>query len=413
MKIPSDQMLTKKLLNDLAIFGSPPSFTEALHVGQPNLGNRRQLFRRINDLLDRKWLTNNGFYVREFERQIAGLLAVKHCIATCSGTMALEIAIQAMELSGEVIVPSFTFVATAHVLKWRGIKPVFCDVQPETHNIDPYSVERMLTARTTGIIGVHLWGRPCDIERLSQIAARNHLKVLFDAAQAFGCSYKARSIGNFGEAEIFSFHATKLVHAFEGGAILTNNDDLAERARLMRNFGFAGYDQVICVGTNGKMSEISAAMGITTLESMNQFIEINYRHYKQYQNELKDIPGVSLISYNENEKCNYQHIVLEIDETATRISRDFLIKIFHPENVLARRYFFPGCHRLAPYHASDPELSLPATEKLSQQVLCLPTGSALTSEQISEVCQILRMAVAHGTELSDFLSGKTAGFIRE
>ena len=171
-------------------------------------------------MLDNRWLTNNGPFVREFEGQVARLAGVKHCIATCNGTVALEIAIRAAGLSGEVIVPSFTFIATAHALQWQEITPVFADIDPQTHHLDPRCVEKMITPRTTGIVAVHLWGAPCDIESLSAIASKHGLKLLFDAAHAFGSSYKGRAIGSFGQGEVFSFHATKFINTLEGGRSL-------------------------------------------------------------------------------------------------------------------------------------------------------------------------------------------------
>ena len=179
---------------NLAIFGAAPAFHEKLHVGCPNIGDRQHLLRRINDLLDRRWLTNDGPFVQAFEQRIADFLGVKHCIAMCNGTIALEIAIRATDLSGEVIIPSFTFIATAHALQWQEIRPVFCDLDPHTHTIDPRQVERLITPRTSGIIGVHLWGRACNVEELNEIARQHNLKLLFDAAHAFGCSYNGRMI---------------------------------------------------------------------------------------------------------------------------------------------------------------------------------------------------------------------------
>ena len=187
-----------------------------------------------------------------------------------NATVALEIAVRAAGISGEVIIPSFTFVATAHALQWQEITPVFADIAPGTHHLDPNRVEDMITPRTTAIIGVHVWGAPCAIDELTEIANRRGLHLMFDAAHAIGCSYKGRMIGGFGEAEIVSFHATKFLNSFEGGAVLTNNDALAERMRYMRNFGFAGIDQVDYVGTNGKMTEVAAAMGLTSLESIEE-----------------------------------------------------------------------------------------------------------------------------------------------
>jgi len=393
--------MTKTSLNDLAIFGGVPLFSEKLHVGRPNIGNRQRLLERINDMLDRRWFTNNGPYVQELEHGIAEMVGVKHCIAMCNGTIALEIAIRALGLSGEVIVPSMTFIATAHALQWQQITPVFCDIDPKTYNLDPKCVEKMITPNTTGIIGVHLFGRPCNIEALAEIAEKHKLKLLYDAAHAFGCSYKGRMIGGFGDAEMFSFHATKFFNTFEGGAIVTNDDSLAGKIRLMKNFGFAGYDNVIYIGTNGKMSEVSAAMGLTGLESLDEFIKVNQRNYRQYKLELEGISGVQLISYDEAEKCNYQYIILEVDEHVIAISRDQLVGILHAENILARRYFYPGCHQMEPYRSYFPHagLMLSKTEELVERTLSLPTGTAVGHDEISGICQLIRLVVAHGAEL--------------
>lgn len=384
-----------------------PVFSEPLHVGRPNIGNRERLLERINDMLDRRWLTNNGPYVQELEQRICELLGVKHCVAMCNGTVALEIAIRALGLHGEVIVPSFTFVATAHALQWQEITPVFCDVAPGTHHIDPARVEELITPRTTGIIGVHVWGQACDVEALVEIAHRRNLKLMFDAAHAFACSYKGQMIGNFGDAEVFSFHATKFFNSFEGGAVVTNDDELAEKLRFMRNFGFAGYDDVDYVGINGKMTEICAAMGLTSLESLDEFIAVNYRNYKAYERELADIPGLKLFRYDENEKCNYQYIIVEVDEEVAGVSRDQLVEFLHAHNVLARRYFYPGCHRMEPYRSYFPHagLLLPETEKLTQRVMSLPTGTAVDEEIVQQVCNLIGFAVRHSQEIT-----QAAGF---
>jgi dTDP-4-amino-4,6-dideoxygalactose transaminase len=397
--------MEKVNVGQLAILGGEPAFRETLHVGRPNIGDRERLLERINDLLDRRWLTNDGLYVREFEARVCDMIGVEHCIVMCNATVALEIAIRALGLTGEVIVPSFTFVATAHALQWQEITPVFCDVDPRTHNLDPDRVEEMITPRTTGIIGVHLWGRPCDVEALAEIARRRNLKLLYDAAHAFGCSGRGRMIGGFGDAEVFSFHATKFFNTFEGGAVTTNDDDLATKIRLMKNFGFAGYDNVIYIGTNGKMSEVSAAMGLTSLESLDEFVAANYRSYKQYQRELAGLHGVKLIAYDENEKCNYQYVILEVDDELTQVSRDQLVEILHAENVLARRYFYPGCHRMEPYRSHSPHagLLLPETERLTNRVMSLPTGTAVGPVTIGQICEIIRLVVAHGREVQERL----------
>ena len=230
----------------LAVLGGEPAFEMPLHVGRPNIGDRQQFMASVNQILDNRWLTNFGPFMVQFEQALCSLLGAKHCLVTSNATVGLEIAAHALGLTGEVIVPAFTFVATAHSLQWQGITPVFCDIDPRTHNIDQRQVEKLITPRTTGILGVHLWGRPCDIEALQETADRRNLKLFFDAAHAFGCAHRGRMIGNFGAAEVFSFHAPKFFNAFEGGAIVTNDDDLARRVESIRDFGFAGYAREIC-----------------------------------------------------------------------------------------------------------------------------------------------------------------------
>ena len=394
----------KQSVRDLAILGGKPAFYEPLHVGRPNIGNTERLFQRIQDALERRWLTNNGPFVQEFEKRLAQFLQVKHVIAMTNATIALEIVTRALGLTGEVIVPSFTFIATAHALQWQKITPVFCDIDPRTHNIDPPKVEALITSKTTGIIGVHVWGRPCNIDALTDISNRYGLKLVFDAAHAFGSSYKGKMIGTFGEAEVFSFHATKFFNTFEGGAVATNNDELAEKLRLMRNFGFAGRDKVIYIGTNGKMHEITAAMGLTSLESLDEFIEVNRRNYYSYHRELDNIPGITQIYYDENEKNNYQYIILEVDESEAGITRDQLMEILWAENVLARRYFYPGCHEMEPYRTLFPEAEtwLPETKALTRRVLSLPTGTSVDAEKIRVIGSIIRMAVENSEMLRKF-----------
>lgn len=391
---PSEQEQRKKAGPRLAVFGGAPAFAEARHVGRPNLGDRDRFLARLNDILDRRWLTNRGEYVVELEKRIAELVGVRNCILVCNGTVGLELLVRALGLRGEVIVPAFTFVATAHALQWQEITPVFADIDPATHCLDPVSVESMITPRTSGIIGVHVWGRSCAVEELAEIAARRSLKLVFDAAHAFGCSHEGRMIGSFGAAEVFSFHATKIMNTFEGGAIVTNDDGLAEKLRLMQNFGFAGYDRVIYVGTNGKMSEVCAAMGLTNLESLDELIECNRRNYLSYRRQLAGIAGLRLLVYDERHRNNYQYVVVTVGDDSA-LSRDELMEVLHAENVLARRYFFPGVHRMEPYRSYFPHahLLLPSTEEVCRQVLILPTGTAVSGEDIARICEVIRIAL--------------------
>lgn len=390
------------LTRTLAILGGEPAFPAPLHVGRPNVGDRAQFMAYAEQMFDNRWLSNYGPLVKQFEQELCQYLGVKHCITVCNATVGLEIAIRALDMHGEVIVPSFTFIATAHALQWQDITPVFADIDPQTHTLDPRSVEKLVTPRTTGIIGVHLWGQACDTDGLAELAEKRGIKLLYDAAHAFGCGHQGQMIGNFGDAEVLSFHATKFFNTFEGGAITTNDDKLARRIRLMQNFGFAGYDNVVYIGTNGKMNEASAAMGLTNLKSLDEFIEVNRRNYRQYQRESASIPGLRLTRYDEREACNFQYIAMEVDEQVTGLSRDDLLEALHAENVLARRYFWPGCHRMEPYRSYFPNagLLLPNTERVASRILVLPTGTAVSAGDIQIIAEIIRAAIAQAGKIS-------------
>lgn len=385
---------------NFAILGAMPAFAEPLHVGRPNIGDRTRLMERIGGILDRRRLTNDGPLVQELEHNVADFLGVRHCVATCNGTVALQIAIRAAGLSGDAILSSLTFVATANALHWQGLTPVFCDVERKTHNLDPARVEKAITRRTSAIVGVHLWGRPCAIEELTALAERHGLALLFDAAHAFGCSHRGRMVGNFGQAEVLSFHATKFVNSFEGGAIVTNDDAFAGQARRMRNHGFEGYDKVTCVGMNGKMNEAVAAMGLTSLEARDVFYAANRRNHDAYRAGLDGIAGIDLIDYDDSELCNRNYVVIDIGESAG-LSRDELQRLLWAENVLARRYFFPGCHRAEPYRSLFPDagLQLPESERLVRRLLALPTGTTVDPSMIAVVTELIRRALADAPRL--------------
>lgn len=373
----------------LAIHGAEPAFATPVHVGRPNIGSHTAFKRRVDSILESRWLTNNGPLVQELEHRVADMHETRHCIAMCNGTIALEIAIRALGLTGEVIVPSYTFIATAHALSWQGISPIFADIDPKTHNLDPKSVRQMITPRTSGIIGVHLWGRPAPTTALQEIASEHGLELMFDAAHAFGCKSSGTRIGNFGRCEVLSFHATKVFNSFEGGAVLTNDDTLAETMRLMRNFGFAGLDNVIHPGTNGKLSEINAAMGLTNLENLSSVIEANRLRHDIYAECFSKIDGIKLISYRSEDSPNYQYAVIEIEGGAEK--RDHIIAGLHAENVLARKYFWPGCHRMMPYREQFPnaDTQLPQTTQLAERVIVLPTGPSLSQDDVRTIAGLV------------------------
>jgi dTDP-4-amino-4,6-dideoxygalactose transaminase len=396
---------------DLALFGGKPAFPEPIHVGRPNIGDRHALLARINEILDRRWLTNDGAYVQEFERRVAEIAGTRHCVATSNATIALEIAIRALGLTGEVIVPSFTFVATAHAVAWHHLTPVFADVDPGTHLIDPRDVEARITPRTSAIVAVHLWGQVCDVDALQAIADRHGLKLIFDAAHAFGCRVAAGPVGSFGALEVFSFHATKFVNSLEGGAVVTNDDEIARQVRLMRNFGFLGFDNVGSIGTNGKLTEFNAAMGLTSIESMGDFVRLNRRNHDLYRTGLSGLPGIALMEADDRQQLNYQYVVAEVDPAVCPISRDRLLDLLWAENVRARRYFYPGVHHMEPYRSQMNPASrdLPATERVSARVLVLPNGEAATPECIERICALVRFAVERGSDITAQLEQRGSG----
>jgi dTDP-4-amino-4,6-dideoxygalactose transaminase len=324
--------------------------------------------------------------------------------------VALELAVRGLGLTGEVIVPAYTFIATAHALAWHGLRPVFCDVDPATHTLDPDKVVRTIGPRTAAIVGVHLWGGSCDVDALAVIARQHKIPILFDAAHAFGSTYRDRLIGGFGACETFSFHATKFVHCGEGGAITTNDDRLAERVRQLRNFGFVGSDRAASIGTNAKMSELSAAVGLTSLDNMATIVAVNRQNYEAYRRRLRPLAGLKLLPHDEREKSNYQYVVVEVDAQIAGLSRDELIAVLVAENVLARRYFYPGCHRMEPYlsDAKTAAISLPVTEQLADTVLALPTGLQLDDRGSSRIAEILLDAIANSDAIRSRLGRRHA-----
>ncbi len=390
----NDDMHIKTNIRDLAFYNGQPTFKQPLFVNKPNLGNRDYFITLTDEILDSGQFTNNGPKVTKLETEISKYLDVNHCVVVNNGTMAMLLMIKSLELMGEVIIPSFNFISTAHTLSWLGIKPIFCDIDINTHNIDPSKCEELITDKTTAIIATHIWGRSCDVEHLSKIAQKHHLHLIFDAAHAFGCTHNGKLIGSFGDAEVFSFHATKAFHTFEGGAITTTNKEIADKLRIIRNFGFVDYDEVIGVGTNGKMPEICAAMGLSNLKAFSTTMTKCKETYLEYKKCVSNISGVKLIDYDEKEKNNCHYIVLEIDEQKTRISRDDLIKLLHAENIIARRYFYPGNHKMEPYRSLYPSNKhMILTDNLASNVLLLPSGATVNNRIIENICALLRFLV--------------------
>ena len=373
----------------------------------PNIPNRAMLHARLDDnSRTLRRLSNDGPFVRRFEAQLAAMTGAAHTVAMCNATVAMQVLFRALELVGEVIMPSFTFIATAHAAAWEQLQPVFVDVDPDTNMIAPDKISAALTPRTQAIVGVHLWGGTCDVDALQAIARRAGIPLIFDAAQALGCTYKGRPIGALGATSVLSFHATKVANCLEGGAVLTNDGDLAAKLRLIRNFGFYGYERVACLGTNAKLDEVSAAFGVGCLEDFDAFVAVNHRNLAQYQSCLADIPGLRFYRHDAAEKSNKQYVVLDIDPAACPLTRDELVDVLHAENILARKYFSPGCHRLPPYAAQWASVdTLSVTNRLSDQLMTLPTGTGISADDIDLIADRIRSALSEAACLRALAAG--------
>ncbi len=396
--------LNKKQITDLACLGGNPLFTDKLYVGRPNLCNREAIHTSLDQIFDSKWLSNDGPFLRRFEERLQDYLGVRNCVAVCNATIGLQMVYRALRLPRPkpvAAMPAFTFVATAHAWEWEGGQPAFCDVAPSTHLLSPADVEAHIDDQTALLVGVHTWGQPCHIEELEAISKARGIPLIFDSAHAFSNFAGDRRIGSFGDAEVFSFHATKFFNTFEGGAITTQNDALAAELRRMRNFGFSGYDQVSCLGTNGKMQELSAAMGLCLLDEVDHLLEVNRNNYQSYTEAFASIEGLSLLQLNQPDRLNCQYIVGTVADDAPPFLRDLLVQALWAENLLARRYFYPGCHRAEPYRSQLPAPALPVTDNLCKRVIVFPTGTAIQKEQIQKTAECVRFILQHADEIQE------------
>lgn len=396
----------------LAILGGLPAFESPRHVGTPFIPPRDGLHGALDAILDARRLSNDGPFVQELEGRLAELHGVRHAVAMCNATVALQVVFRALGLQGEIVLPSFTFIATAHAVTWEHLGTRFVDIDPETHCIDPQAAAAALGPTTAAILGVHLWGQRCAVEELATLASRAGLPLILDAAQALGCPPEPTVHGSAAipgaVAAVLSLHATKIVSGLEGGVVLTNDDGLAATLRRMRNFGFAGYDNVVCLGTNAKLDEFSAAFALGGLACLEDLIQRNRAIQAAYQDGLADLPGVIVHRPSSEQSANHHYVVVMIDPAACPLSRDELLQMLWAENILARRYFYPGCHRMEPYRSSPtpPWGPLPVTEAVAERVLVLPAGSAVAMDDIEQICCCMRRALAQAPQVRACLAGQ-------
>ena len=368
-----------------AILGGTPIFSSRLGIVSPKLPDFLAVAEPIREILRTGNLTNHSKYLQEFERELSARLEVAHIAAVSNATLGLILALEGLHLEGEVILPSFTFSATAHALHWARLTPVFVDILPDTFTLDPAAVEAAITPRTAAILGVHIYGHPCEIDELSAIAEKHGLPLIFDAAHAIGSCYRNLPIGRFGDAEIFSFHATKVFPVGEGGCVATSRPDLADYLILARKFGDPGDENTVFPGMNAKMQEFNAILGLEALKVVDNHISSRRRYASALVERMGDLSGVSFQTIHPYVFMNYQNFAILIDEAEFGLSRDQLFDALAAENIIARKYFFPPLHQHDAYSVFRSQ-TLPVTERVSSQVLCLPFYSSMTEEMLDGIC---------------------------
>jgi dTDP-4-amino-4,6-dideoxygalactose transaminase len=361
-----------------------------IYVTQPALPPLDEFIPYLQQIWDNKILTNCGPFHQQFEQALADYLGVKYVCLFANATLALVTALQALRISGEVITTPYSFVATAHSLKWNGIKPVFVDIDAKTCNLDPAAIEAAITAQTTAIMPVHVYGTPCDTEAIRKIAENYNLKVIYDAAHAFGCRYNNQSLCAFGDISVVSFHATKVFNTFEGGAIICQDAKTKAHIDHLKNFGFVDETTVVAAGINGKMSEVNAAFGLLQLKYIDSCIEKRKQISQYYRDNIKFIRGISLPDHQLPFTSNYSYFPVFV-EADYALSRDELYEKFREQNVMVRRYFYPlitafPMYRTAHTHRDD---ELPNARYISSRVLCLPLHPNLEQEEVEKVMAIL------------------------
>jgi len=364
---------------------------DPVYVTRPALPPLEEFTEYLKQIWDSRILTNNGPFHQQFEKELAEYLGVKYVSLFSNGTLALVTALQALRITGEVITTPFSFVATTHALWWNNIKPVFVDIEPEYFTIDPEKIEAAITPQTTAILAVHVYGNPCRVEAIQKIADTHGLKVIYDAAHAFGVKVNGESILNFGDLSVLSFHATKVFNTFEGGAIICHDEKTKKRIDFLKNFGFADEVTVVEPGINAKMNEFQAALGRLQLKHVEEYIEKRKAVAAKYRNELKNVKGIRFLDDIPGVKHSYTYFPVLIDEKIYGESRDEVYERLKKNNIYGRRYFYPLISRFSTYRglASASAVNLPLAEKIANQVICLPIFPDLKSETIKQVITLL------------------------
>lgn len=343
----------------------------------------------IKELWDSHMLTNMGVKHKELEKQLKEYLGVENVSLMVNGHLALELAIQAMNLTGEVITTPFTFASTTHAIVRNGLTPVFCDVDPDTYTIDADKIEALITDKTSAIVPVHVYGNICEVEKIEAIAKRYGLKVIYDAAHAFGETYKGKGVGCFGDASMFSFHATKVFNTIEGGAVCFSDEQFGLDLYRLKNFGIRGPEKVDYVGSNAKMNEFQAAMGICNLRYVEAEIAKRKNVYDYYVSKLRDVPGIQLMKLQENVKYNYAYFPVVFDETVFGATRNEVYEALEKENIFTRKYFYPLTNTYDCFHGKYDLNDTPVALHISKRVLTLPMYADLSMEMVDKICDVV------------------------
>ncbi len=362
-----------------------------IFVTRPDLPPLEEFHQSLQQIWESRWLTNKGPFHDRFEKELADFLEVPYISLFSNGTLALMIALRALDIKGEVITTPYSFVATTHALWWNGTKPVFVDIEPEYGNLDPDKIEAAITQETTAILPVHVYGNPCKVEKIHKVADKHGLKVIYDAAHAFGVDINGKSIMNFGDLAVLSFHATKSFNTIEGGAIVCHDPEVKKQIDYLKNFGFEDETTVVGPGINAKMNELQAAYGLLQLKEFNNNTEKRKKLADIYRQELKKVEGLTFLNDMANVRHNYAYFPVFI-HSEYPLTRDELYDKLKENNVYARRYFYPLISEFPPYNelpSAKPEL-LPMAQKMAEQVICLPMYAGLEAETISQICKIIK-----------------------
>ena len=360
-------------------------------VTSPLLPDLEEFHTLLKEIWDSKWVTNNGSFHKQLEKELAEYLKVPYISLFTNGTLPLLTALQALRITGEVITTPYSFVATTHSIWWNGCKPVFVDIDPATGNIDPDKIEAAITPRTTAIMPVHVYGTPCDTKRIQEIADKYGLKVIYDAAHAFGVEVNGESVLTAGDMSTLSFHATKVYNTLEGGALVMHDAETKKRVDYLKNFGFAGETEVVAPGINSKVDEVRSAYGILNLRQVDAAIEARHQVAVKYREALRPVEGIAFMDDMPGVKHNYSYFPIFIDAEKYGVTRDELYEKMRSHNVLGRRYFYPLISTFSTYRGleSAAPKNLPNAHKMADSVICLPMHHELSSEDVNRVLELI------------------------